>query len=32
MFMGYLTTITINNDALNEFKKYPDEFAEAIFN
>lgn len=30
--MGYLTTITINNDALGEFKKYPDEFAEAIFN
>lgn len=30
--MGYLTTITIKNDALHEFKKYPEEFAKALFN
>jgi hypothetical protein len=29
--MGYLTTITIHNDALGTFKDYPKEFAEAIF-
>ena len=29
--MGYLTTITIHNDALGTFRKYPKEFAEALF-
>lgn len=29
--MGFLTTITIRNDALDIFQKYPKEFAEAIF-
>jgi hypothetical protein len=30
--MGFLTTITIHNDALHVFEKHPKEFAEAIFN
>ena len=29
--MGYLTTITIYNDALHVFEEHPKEFAEAIF-
>jgi len=29
--MGYLTTITIHNDALHEFEENPKKFAEAIF-
>lgn len=29
--MGYLTTITIHNDALHAFKEHPEEFAQAIF-
>jgi hypothetical protein len=29
--MGYLTTITIYNDALHLFEEHPKEFAEAIF-
>lgn len=29
--MGYLTTITIHNDALHCFEEYPKEFGEAIF-
>lgn len=29
--MGYLTTITVYNDALGTFKEKPKEFAEAIF-
>lgn len=29
--MGYLTTITIYNDALDTFEKHPKEFAEAVF-
>lgn len=29
--MGYLTTITIRNDALHDFRKDPANFAEAIF-
>lgn len=30
--MGYLTTITLYNDALHDFEKHPQEFAEAVFN
>lgn len=29
--MGFLTTVTIYNDALGEFEKNPKEFAEALF-
>jgi hypothetical protein len=29
--MGYLTTITIHNDALGDFEKDPEKFAKAIF-
>ena len=29
--MGYLTTITIHNDALHAFKEHPEEFAKALF-
>lgn len=29
--MGYLTTITIHNDALHTFEEHPEEFAKALF-
>jgi hypothetical protein len=29
--MGYLTTITLYNDALHKFEEHPKEFAETIF-
>lgn len=29
--MGYLTTITIYNDALHVFEKHPEEFGNAVF-
>lgn len=29
--MGYLTTVTLYNDAMHEFRKNPTEFAEALF-
>jgi hypothetical protein len=29
--MGYLTTITIHNDALNVFQEHPEEFAKTVF-
>lgn len=29
--MGYLTTITIHNDGLHDFKKDPKKFAEVVF-
>ena len=29
--MGYLTTVTIHNDVLNDFEQHPKEFAEAVF-
>jgi len=30
--MGMMTTITIRNDAAGEIKKYPEEFAEKVYN
>jgi len=30
--MGFLTTITIRNDALDEIKKHPEEFAKNVLN
>jgi len=29
--MGFLTTVTLHNDAMHAFKEHPEEFAEALF-